>query len=91
MKRFDDEFMKPEIFCGAVTTFEIDCDEYHCPTEYYMEDENHENIVHLDGVNKLGRLSASGYLDSTDWELHDSKTSDQKIIDQLADTFEVGQ
>ena len=81
---WDGEFMTAEVIKGAFWRVETDNGTEVIPQEYFIRGD-YDNDVEAEICNGYGvRLSASGYLDCTDWSVFDTE---QKAFDFLLEMY----
>jgi len=72
---FSGQFMQPEITCKQVW-FSVNDGEHFYPGDYFTKEEVEELHPVVEVEEEVGygaRLSASGYLDCTEWAVFDSQ------------------
>lgn len=76
-------FLQPQIYQGDVAEIHAYGESFFLPlNEYQAKDYPKKHEVFIFSDRYLSRLSAEGFLDCTQWEMHDSE---QDAIDCLAD------
>ena len=83
------DFFQPEIFTGPVTEYTIMGETFFIPSAYFLADiaEQHAAEVQHHECMTIGRLSAPGYLDCTDWTPYATpEDAEQALAEELAES-----
>ena len=86
-EEFAHSFMQPEFYQGDVIEVEQRGESFFMPLEYYNASDWQKDHIATKHKNKfLARMSAFGYLDCTDWSMHDSlKNAEKTLIDMYGE------
>ena len=82
------DFFQPEIFTGPVTEYTVFGETFFMPSEYFIPEyaEFNDEVIHHDRMT-IGRLSAPGYLDCTEWTPYATpEDAEQALAEELAES-----